>query len=45
MFDGFRRCMGLGLLAPLPMFGLLCEGVYAYGAEEYGGRASGWLGG
>ncbi|MGJ5898783.1 hypothetical protein ACSCBZ_43640 [Streptomyces niveiscabiei] len=37
-----RRLLGQG--APLPMFGLLCEGVYAYGAEENGGRAPGWLG-
>lgn len=37
-----RRLLGQG--APLPMFGLLSEGVYAYGRAYHGGRAPGWLG-
>ncbi|MCQ9134027.1 hypothetical protein [Streptomyces hilarionis] len=34
----------LGQCAPLPMFALLCEGVYAHGKAYHGGRAPGWLG-
>ncbi|WP_336054315.1 hypothetical protein [Streptomyces sp. CA2R101] len=33
----------LGLCAPLPMFALLCNGVYAYGKAYYG-AVPGWLG-
>ncbi|MFF7391670.1 hypothetical protein ACFZAE_24900 [Streptomyces scabiei] len=34
----------LGQCVPLPVFALLCDGVYAYGKASHGGRAPGWLG-